>query len=743
MILYRPSTKKTYYLNPRGFPIGIQLHEKELFRKSIESDTIQLAEDDILLLYTDGITEAMNARRDLFGEERLLKCIREYGNLRVVPFVDKLKEEILSFTEGNVQYDDITAVAVREKTSPEKEELRRAKQAHLMIASGQSIREACESVGITTYTYYNKYKKEFEEKGIDNFSIDSEVSVDLKHIAIEDKTKIFDIIKNHPEYGPKRVSEELNTEKYGFTVISENQIYEEFVRSRLNTRQLREAFVARGGRSRRPIKPPGTPLLTLDGKIIMDRGKSFEQKPEPAEEAAHEMPPPPRPAPQKLLEPPKPPAPSRRRSGVDLTGVEIDANTLFAPIEDLLDRSRTEPSDLAKTPEDDKRRSRIDEEESAAAEAAEQTPDVERSEDAGVIADASELIGASFEELYAGETAVEENGAAADELETANDGNTPAPPPAVLLNIKQIELPPTDFRSKLPPAGGEDDNEKTAEEELAFSAVDDLLQQEIENSFMDGADIDTTEEIAALDADDKRQQAFSNETANVEAQDGLEEGFADAGSSTGQELSVDYVDNENNRQQEAAAVLADANSRDGVAQNGAQRPASEVEALRRPAADGRDSPPHDAARPVAPADRPKRAPDVELHTEQARQEERERLLINGLRHYKGQRFQEAIDEFKKAISLYPDFKEAHSILGNAYFRNHMYAEAAQAYDRVKQMDPYDTTAYENMGVIYANRGDFREAVREWEQLLEIDPKRDDIRKKIDKAMRLMHSAAVS
>ncbi len=50
IILFRPSTKKTYYLNPRGFPVGIQLPDDDLFRKSIESDTIQLSEDDILLL---------------------------------------------------------------------------------------------------------------------------------------------------------------------------------------------------------------------------------------------------------------------------------------------------------------------------------------------------------------------------------------------------------------------------------------------------------------------------------------------------------------------------------------------------------------------------------------------------------------------------------------------------------------------------------------------------------------------
>ncbi|MCH8872584.1 SpoIIE family protein phosphatase, partial [candidate division KSB1 bacterium] len=159
MILYRSSTKQTYYLNPKGFPIGVQLPEKDFFKKYIESDTIKLAKDDILLVYTDGITEAMNSKRELFGEERLQKALHKYGHLDAAEFVEKLKDSIYSFTEGNPQYDDITLVAIKEKSTLEEAELRRAKEAHQLISDGMSIREACETVNMTTYAYYNKYKK--------------------------------------------------------------------------------------------------------------------------------------------------------------------------------------------------------------------------------------------------------------------------------------------------------------------------------------------------------------------------------------------------------------------------------------------------------------------------------------------------------------------------------------------------------------------------------------------------------
>jgi cytochrome c-type biogenesis protein CcmH/NrfG len=72
----------------------------------------------------------------------------------------------------------------------------------------------------------------------------------------------------------------------------------------------------------------------------------------------------------------------------------------------------------------------------------------------------------------------------------------------------------------------------------------------------------------------------------------------------------------------------------------------------------------------------------------------------------------------------------------------MYDEATRAYECVKKLDQNDTTAYENMGVIYANCGDYMKALQEWQRVLEIDPGRDDIRKKIERASRMLTRKAV-
>ena len=270
MILYRGSTKKSYYLNPRGFPIGINLPDPGLFRKAIQSDMLWLKEGDVLLSYTDGITEAMNPKRERFGDERLLATIRKYGHLKADPLVDKIHDEINVFTEGYSQSDDITLVAVREKMRAEDVLFNlRSRLFHLVDKEGMSIKKACETVGVSTSTYY-RYKKRYKKMGVKGLKEKiGRSEIEDKHISIEDKTKIFDIVKEHPDYGAKRISEELDTEKYGSTKIDDKRIYDELVRNRLNTKELRLLFIERGGKGKK-MKPPGTPFLTLDGRIIME-----------------------------------------------------------------------------------------------------------------------------------------------------------------------------------------------------------------------------------------------------------------------------------------------------------------------------------------------------------------------------------------------------------------------------------------------------------------------------------------
>lgn len=268
MILHRASTGQTYYLNPPGFPVGISLPDPDLFRKTIKNDSIKLREDDVLVIYTDGITEAMNPNRELFGEERFLESIRRHAHQGAKEFVEHLRDDILNFTQGAPQNDDITFVAIKENLVAAEVLYKLRKKLIDDVAAGIPVKEACARAGVSTSTYY-KYKKRYTEMGADGLKIKSDFTqIETRQISIEQRAKIMDIILQHPEYGPKMVSNTLNTEKYGFTSISEKRIYDELIRLRLNTQEKRQAFTQGLVKSRRRFKMPGTPLITMEGEVI-------------------------------------------------------------------------------------------------------------------------------------------------------------------------------------------------------------------------------------------------------------------------------------------------------------------------------------------------------------------------------------------------------------------------------------------------------------------------------------------
>jgi len=82
-----------------------------------ESETVKLKSGDILLCFTDGVTESMDREDRMFGRDGLIDYTRE--NMEVVDddFLKGLKERIDDFVvgTGDTQFDDITCVLVRIK----------------------------------------------------------------------------------------------------------------------------------------------------------------------------------------------------------------------------------------------------------------------------------------------------------------------------------------------------------------------------------------------------------------------------------------------------------------------------------------------------------------------------------------------------------------------------------------------------------------------------------------------------
>jgi sigma-B regulation protein RsbU (phosphoserine phosphatase) len=85
---------------------------------TFEEQTIQLEPGDVLVTFSDGITEARNADWEEFGEERLLNCVNANRQLAPAALRQKLFDEVHRFSGGDVQTDDLTILVLSYSGTP-------------------------------------------------------------------------------------------------------------------------------------------------------------------------------------------------------------------------------------------------------------------------------------------------------------------------------------------------------------------------------------------------------------------------------------------------------------------------------------------------------------------------------------------------------------------------------------------------------------------------------------------------
>ena len=98
---------KPQYEPPGGMPLGVFEDAKFGERR------LRLAPGETLLVYTDGVTEAMNEARDLFGEERLLDAVRGRASLSAEKLTEVVVEKVEDFVREAERSDDITLLALK------------------------------------------------------------------------------------------------------------------------------------------------------------------------------------------------------------------------------------------------------------------------------------------------------------------------------------------------------------------------------------------------------------------------------------------------------------------------------------------------------------------------------------------------------------------------------------------------------------------------------------------------------
>ena len=98
---------------PDGLVLGLQLDEGRTFNRLLEEVTIPLGRGDLFVLYTDGLSEAMNSDGDCFGDSRLATLIGQHADLAADELRERILREIDVFTDSALQQDDMTMVVLR------------------------------------------------------------------------------------------------------------------------------------------------------------------------------------------------------------------------------------------------------------------------------------------------------------------------------------------------------------------------------------------------------------------------------------------------------------------------------------------------------------------------------------------------------------------------------------------------------------------------------------------------------
>jgi serine phosphatase RsbU (regulator of sigma subunit) len=104
--LFRAATGKIEELESNASVLGL------FDTASYESGAFRLDKGDILVVYSDGLTDAQNPQEEMFGEKRLLNLVRQEAPSGSRALEQKLLHAIADFTHGLPQPDDITFVVV-------------------------------------------------------------------------------------------------------------------------------------------------------------------------------------------------------------------------------------------------------------------------------------------------------------------------------------------------------------------------------------------------------------------------------------------------------------------------------------------------------------------------------------------------------------------------------------------------------------------------------------------------------
>lgn len=106
-LVLRSASGQVEKLDTEGLPIGLER------QGDYGETTTTLQPGDLVMLYTDGIVEALNAKNEQYDEERLFKAFLEHGDKPPSTIVEAIKSDVQEFVGGAKQHDDQTLLVLK------------------------------------------------------------------------------------------------------------------------------------------------------------------------------------------------------------------------------------------------------------------------------------------------------------------------------------------------------------------------------------------------------------------------------------------------------------------------------------------------------------------------------------------------------------------------------------------------------------------------------------------------------
>ncbi|HEX8295023.1 MAG TPA: GAF domain-containing SpoIIE family protein phosphatase [Chthoniobacteraceae bacterium] len=112
-LLYRAKDQTVSRINPPGMALGID--SGGVFNRVTTDFSLSLEPDDCLVLYTDGVTEALDSQGDEFGMVNVIQSIQASASEGAAGIITRLTDDLRAFVGTHPQHDDITLIAIRKK----------------------------------------------------------------------------------------------------------------------------------------------------------------------------------------------------------------------------------------------------------------------------------------------------------------------------------------------------------------------------------------------------------------------------------------------------------------------------------------------------------------------------------------------------------------------------------------------------------------------------------------------------